>query len=85
MSLDYVAPLALPQRASEIDILLLRRLAQKSLINMTERTVNAVDVNILVKIMGFHPRGDCSSKRFVIIPGHTVPTQHIYQTECSSL
>ena len=34
-SLGYGAPLALPQRASEIDTLLLCRLAQKSLMNMT--------------------------------------------------
>ena len=51
-SLGYGAPLALPQRANEIDISLLCRLAQKSLMNMTERTVKVVDVNIHVRIGG---------------------------------
>ena len=53
--------------------------------NMTKRTVKVVDVNAYVKIGGFHHRGDCSSKSFVIIPGHTVPTQHICPVERSSL
>ena len=77
--------MALPRRASKIDISLLCRLAQKSLINMVERTVKVVDVNIHVKIRGFHPRSDCSSKSFVIISRHTVPTQHIRPAEVSSL
>ena len=84
-SLGYGAPLALSQRASEIDICLLCRLTQKSPMNMTERTVKVIDVNIYVKVGGFHPRGDCSSKSFVIISGHTVPTQHIRPAERSAL
>ena len=83
--LGYGPPLALPQRASETDSSLLCRLAQKSLINMTERPVKVVDVNIHGKIGGFHLRGDCSSKSFVAIPGHTVPTQHVRLVQLSSL
>ena len=77
--------MALPRRACEIDISLLCRLAQKSFMDMIERTVKVVDVNIHVKIGRFHPRGDCSSKSFVIISRHTVPTQHILPAELSSL
>ena len=53
--------------------------------NMTERTVKVVDVNTHVKMGGFHPGGDCSSKSFVIISGHTIPTQHIRPAELFSL
>ena len=54
-SLGHKAPLALPQHASEVDILLLRRFAQKSFMSITERTVKVVDVSIHVKIEGFTP------------------------------
>lgn len=58
-SLGNGTSLTLPKRASQVDVTLLGRLAQKFLVNMTEKTVEIVYVKIQVEAGGFLPRGDC--------------------------
>ena len=64
--------MTLPQRASEIDVTLLRRLAQRSLMNVTERTVKTVYANIYVEVGGFPPEA-VTAKALLLFVGTRNP------------
>ena len=61
-SLGLTAPLAFPQRALQVDTTLFGRLKEKSLVSVTGRKGEFLNVYVVhVEVSGFHRRGDCSS------------------------